>query len=103
MAWKVCAATTARNLRSDHREKMRSLLLPSGAPERETDDVVQRALRAVRIHLGMEVAYISEIDGDRSVFRYVDAPGQEALIKVGDTHFLDDVYCRLFSRGACPS
>ena len=36
---------------------------------------LRRALEAVRVHLGMQVAYVSEFVGDRSVFREVDAPG----------------------------
>ena len=64
--------------------------------------VVQRALQAVRTHLGMDVAYVSEFVGDRSVFRFVDAPGLEALAKPGDSHSLDDVYCRHILEGRLP-
>ena len=55
-------------------------------------DVIQGALLAIRQHLGMEIAYFSEFVDGRSVFRRVDAPGLEHLIKVGDSHSLDDVY-----------
>ncbi len=64
--------------------------------------VIRRALEAVRKHLGMEVAYVSEFVGDQSVFREVDAPGLEALIKPGDSRSLDDVYCRHILTGALP-
>jgi EAL domain-containing protein (putative c-di-GMP-specific phosphodiesterase class I) len=64
--------------------------------------VISRALEAVRSHLGMKVAYVSEFVGDRSVFRHVDAPGAEALIKPGDSHSLDDVYCRKILDGRIP-
>ena len=60
------------------------------------------ALAAVRKHLGMEVAYISEFVDGRSVFRSVDAPGLEALIKAGDSYSLDDVYCRHILAGRLP-
>ncbi|WP_111398809.1 sensor domain-containing phosphodiesterase [Humitalea rosea] len=63
---------------------------------------IRRALNAVRSHLGMEVAYVSEFVDNRSVFREVDAPGQEARIKVGDSHSLDDVYCRHILEGRLP-
>ncbi|UZK66146.1 sensor domain-containing phosphodiesterase [Sphingomonas sp. M1-B02] len=66
------------------------------------DSVVQRALRAVRSHLGLQVAYVSEIVGSESVFRSVDAPGLEHLIKPGDTRSLDDVYCRHILEGRLP-
>lgn len=64
---------------------------------------ISRALQAVRKHLGMEVAYISEFVGNRTFFREVDAPGLEALIKVGDSHSLDDVYCRHIIEGRLPN
>jgi EAL domain-containing protein (putative c-di-GMP-specific phosphodiesterase class I) len=61
-----------------------------------------RALEAVREHLGMRVAYVSEFVGDRAVFRAVDAPGLEHLIKPGDSVSLDDVYCRHILAGRLP-
>ncbi len=63
---------------------------------------IQRALGAARRHLGVEVAYVSEFVGDQSVFRHVDAPGLEALIKPGDERSLDDVYCRHILAGRLP-
>jgi EAL domain-containing protein (putative c-di-GMP-specific phosphodiesterase class I) len=50
----------------------------------------------------MEVAFVSEIVGDRSVFRHVDAPGLEAMIKAGDSHLLEDSYCRHILTGRLP-
>jgi EAL domain-containing protein (putative c-di-GMP-specific phosphodiesterase class I) len=66
------------------------------------DGLVKRSLQAIRAHLGMEVAYVSEFVGDRAVFREVDAPGLEAMVKVGDSHALDDVYCRHILEGRLP-
>ena len=65
-------------------------------------DVMQDALVAVRNHLGMEVAYISEFVDGRSVFHRVDAPGLDDLIKVGDSRSLDDVYCNHILEGRLP-
>lgn len=65
-------------------------------------DSIAVALASIRRHLGMAVAYVSEFDGDRSVFRLVDAPGLEGLIKPGDTHSLDDIYCRHILEGRLP-
>ena len=62
----------------------------------------RHALESIRKHLGMEVAYISEFDGDRSVFIEVDAPGLEHMIKPGDSRSLDDVYCRHILAGTLP-
>ena len=60
------------------------------------------ALEAVRRHLGMEVAYISEFVGNDAVYRHVDAPGLETLIKPGDKRSLDNVYCRHILEGRLP-
>lgn len=65
-------------------------------------DTISRGLEAIRTHLGMEVAYVSEFVGDKSVFRHVDAPGLEAAISVGDEKPLDDVFCRHILAGRLP-
>lgn len=65
-------------------------------------DAISLALTSIRKHLGMEVAYISEFVDGNSVFRNVDAPGLESVIKVGDSRSLDDVYCRHILEGRLP-
>lgn len=64
--------------------------------------LVQRALRAARTHLGMEIAYASEFVGEESVFHSVDAPGLEHMARPGDRRSLDDVYCRHILAGRLP-
>lgn len=77
--------------------------LLSDAPRMQsTAQFLQRALAAVRTHLGLQVAYISEFEGNDAVFRVVDAPGLEHLAKPGDRHSLDDVYCRHILAGRLP-
>ena len=66
------------------------------------ESVARRALRAMRRHLGLQVAYVSEFIGDMAVYREVDAPGLEHLIKPGDERSLDDVYCRHILAGRLP-
>ena len=73
---------------------------PTGA--QSSDGIVKRALHAIRSHLGMEVAYVSEFVGDRAVFREVDAPGLEAVIKPGNSQSLDDIFCRHILEGRLP-
>lgn len=65
-------------------------------------DIIQDALAAIRTHLGMEIAYFSEFVDGRSVFRRVDAPGLEHLIKPGDSQSLEDVYCNHILEGRLP-
>jgi EAL domain-containing protein (putative c-di-GMP-specific phosphodiesterase class I) len=76
-----------------------SLIASAGSPE---GGMVKRSLQAIRAHLGMEVAYVSEFVGSQSVFREVDAPGLEALIKPGDSYSLDDSYCSHILAGRLP-
>ena len=64
---------------------------------------IDRALDAIRQHLGMPIAYLSEFVGNESVFRHVAAPGLEHIIKVGDARSLDDVYCRHIVEGRLPN
>lgn len=65
-------------------------------------DAIQSALQAIRKHLGLEIAYISRFDDGLSVFKMVDAPGLEHLIKPGDSHRLEDVYCGHILAGRLP-
>ncbi|SJZ85725.1 sensor domain-containing phosphodiesterase [Consotaella salsifontis] len=70
--------------------------------EPHTPDELVGTLRAIREHLGMEVAYVSEFVGERSVLRAVDAPGFEAVAQTGASFSLDDVYCRHILAGRLP-
>ena len=65
-------------------------------------NTISQALESVRKHLGMEIAYLSEFIDGQSIFRVVNAPGLEDLIKPGDSHSLDDVYCRHILEGRLP-
>lgn len=65
-------------------------------------DVITDALRTMRQHLEMEIGYLSEFVGDQLVFRVVDAPGLEALVKPGDTMDLSETYCNHIASGGLP-
>lgn len=82
---------------------MVDILTQLGAPTPEAAaTLAHRSLEAVRRHLGMDVAYLSEFVGDRTHFREVDAPGLEHLIKVGDSMSLEEVYCQHIIEGRLP-
>lgn len=68
----------------------------------EASEPIGVALASIRKHLGMEVAYLSEFVDDQSVFREVDAPGLEDMIKPGDSQPLSNVYCRHILEGRLP-
>src|SRR5882757_8978970 len=54
-------------------------LIASMSQAAPQDGMVKRSLQAIRTHLDMEVAYVSEFVGDQIVFREVDAPGLDAM------------------------
>jgi EAL domain-containing protein (putative c-di-GMP-specific phosphodiesterase class I) len=83
-------------------DPLANMMRSAAAADESGSAAVNRALKAVRSHLGMKVAYVSEFVDNRSVFRHVDAPGCDALIKVGDSYSLDDVYCRKILDGKIP-
>lgn len=68
-----------------------------GSPE-----IVDLAIRTMRQHLDMDVAYVSRIDGDNSVFLHVDAPGLEHMIHPGASVPLESVYCPHIIAGRLP-
>src|SRR5688500_16249962 len=59
------------------------------------DQLLPRALRALRSHLGMDVAFISEFRDGRRVFRYVDTAGDQDGFQVGGGDPLEQTYCQL--------
>jgi EAL domain-containing protein (putative c-di-GMP-specific phosphodiesterase class I) len=82
---------------------MADILSTLGAPTPPAAaTLAHRSLEAVRRHLWMDVGYLSEFVGEDTLFREVDAPGLEALIKVGDSMPLEQVYCRHILAGRLP-
>ena len=73
-----------------------------GSDGADDDAAIHRALAAVRAHMDMPIAYLSEFDGEETVFTHVDAPGLEGLLKSGDRRPLDEVYCRHILAGRLP-
>ena len=68
-----------------------------------SDRIIDDALRAVREHLDMPIAYLSEFVNERSVFRHVDAPNLAHMIAPGDSKPLDEVYCQHIIEGRLPN
>lgn len=63
---------------------------------------LQRALKAIRTHLGMDVAFVSEFTGDRRTFRYVDCDKVLEGISPGVSAPLEQTYCKRVVDGALP-
>ena len=58
------------------------------------DQILARALRALRTHLGMDIAFISELRDGRRVFRLVDASPGNTTVQMGGSDLLEDSYCQ---------
>ncbi|MBT9568242.1 MAG: EAL domain-containing protein [Thiobacillus sp.] len=59
-------------------------------------------LRAVRTHLGMDVAFVSEFSQGRRVFRFVDSAPDIHIVSVGASDPLDESYCQRIIDGRLP-
>lgn len=71
-------------------------------PVTERDRAIQRTLRVIREHLGLDVAFVSQfVDGQR-VFRYLDAGPDDAGVEVGHGDPLEESYCHHVVRGSLP-
>lgn len=63
---------------------------------------IDEALSTVRQHLGMDIGYLTEVQGDQVVFRKVDSDNPDAVLKVGNTRDFDTSYCRFVLSGEMP-
>lgn len=70
-------------------EKKRSVHLPS-------------ILRAIREHLGMDVAFISEFKEGRRYFKYIDQDNNGESLVPGTSDPLEDTYCQRIVDGRLP-
>jgi EAL domain-containing protein (putative c-di-GMP-specific phosphodiesterase class I) len=66
------------------------------------DQILPRALRALRLHLGMDIAFISQLRSGRRVYRYVDSAQPNDAIQVGVSDPLDETYCQRVLDGRLP-
>lgn len=64
-------------------------------------DKVDGILKAVRAHLGMDVAFVSEFLDGRRYFRNIDSAGA-APMEVGDSSPFDEGYCQRVVDGRLP-
>lgn len=64
--------------------------------------VSTKALRAIRAHLGMDVAFVSEFRGDSRRFRYVDSAVDDCPVRAGDGGPLQESYCQRVVDGRLP-
>jgi EAL domain-containing protein (putative c-di-GMP-specific phosphodiesterase class I) len=63
------------------------------------DDQLQHALRSIRRHLGMDVAFVSQFAHGQRTFRYVDSDSAFDGIAEGVSTQLDATYCNRVVKG----
>lgn len=82
---------------------MLNFLVEDKAPKAvSVDQLLPRALRALRTHLGMDIGFISQLREGRRVFRYVDAAAENPAVQVGGSDLGDDSYCQAVIEGRLP-
>lgn len=66
------------------------------------DELLQDALHVVRIHLALEVSFISEFEDGRRIFRYVDAEAGFCPVRVGNSGPMEESFCQRVVDGRLP-
>lgn len=59
-------------------------------------------LEATRLHLGMEVGFLSRFDDGRRIFEYVSDDGEHSFLNAGDSDELEASYCLRVVEGRIP-
>ena len=72
------------------------------SPVPDIDSFMQEALRAIRTHMDMDVAFIAHFTNGNRVFRYVDSKDANPPIAVGGSDPLEDSYCQRVVDGRLP-
>ncbi len=70
--------------------------------ESQRHGFLEDAFAAIRTHLGMDVAFISEFTEGRRVFRHVDAAKPNPPIQVDQGDPLEETYCQRVVDGRLP-
>jgi EAL domain-containing protein (putative c-di-GMP-specific phosphodiesterase class I) len=74
----------------------------AGAGKRPPEQRLTSALRAIRSHLGMEVAFVSEFADGRRIFRHVDSTNGNLPVYEGGSDPLEQSYCQRVVDGRLP-
>ncbi|NMG36361.1 EAL domain-containing protein [Azoarcus sp. TTM-91] len=80
----------------------RALLGLEGESAIALGQALQDVVRSIRVHLGMDVAFISEFTGGRRVFRQIDAGLVAVPIEAGGGGPLEESYCQRIVDGRLP-
>lgn len=70
--------------------------------EHGPDQLIQGALRLVRQHFGLDVAFVSHVVDGLRIFRYVDTDDAEIPVRAGAADPADEAYCTYVLDGRLP-
>lgn len=90
-----------RGVASDATKPLASFLRHRG-PSESVPVLAEEALRAIRDHLDMDVAFIAEFTASERVFRHVDARLTDCPVQVGGADRLENTYCQRVVDGRLP-
>ena len=83
--------------------KMKRMLLNHTDFATQTEaHAIQDILHAIRTHLNMEVAFLSEFFGEKRIYRYVDSDWESNPIYAGKSDPSENTYCNLVAKGILP-
>lgn len=68
----------------------------------DAERAIQRILREMRRHLGMEVAFVSELRAGERIFRYVDTDLAASPVQVGEADPAEASFCHSVVAGDIP-
>lgn len=68
----------------------------------DAEELIPSVLRMLRTHLGLDVAFVSQLLDSERVFRFVDAEGESCPVQVGGSDPLEQSYCHYVVRGELP-
>lgn len=77
-------------------------VLRTSAAEKPSEALLRKTLRAIRSHLSMDVAFISQFTDGQRVFRYVDSDFENQPVKEGGGGPLEGSYCQRVADGRLP-
>lgn len=67
-----------------------------------TDELLAKLLHTVRMHFGMEGAFVARFEGGRRVFKVVDAAPGKCALPVGGSDPLEQSFCQRVADGRLP-
>src|ERR1700742_3539931 len=73
-----------------------------GAENGPSGEILTKLLRAVRMHLHMETAFVSKFAHGKRVFQVVDCEPDGCVLRVGASDPLEDSYCQRVVDGRLP-